>query len=200
MLLRGWLGPREGLDTAAWVLRILCVGYLLNVLPGPGGSIVLGKGLAQLPMWAGLISTSTNIAATITLYFAIGFYGIPIATVLGMGVSTAWFFWATRAELGVSLRELVVASVLWPALASLPGAAGGFAINTWLAAEPSQLVCLAGAVGALTWFGLSYALLLRVLPFLDAFDRHFLVHTLKLGRVPGFALAIGGVGGGRDGR
>ncbi|MBI1319392.1 MAG: oligosaccharide flippase family protein [Candidatus Hydrogenedens sp.] len=191
LVMLGWLGPREDMAAAAWVLRILCLGYLANLLPGPGVSIVLGKGLARVPMWAGIISTTVNVVCTIALYFAVGFYGIPAATSLGMLVSTAWFFLAVRRELGVGLRELLVVSVLWPAVASVPGVAGGLALNAWLAREPDQLWCLLGAGAGLAWFGLSYLVLLRLLPFLDSFDRHFLIHTLRLGRIPGFAFLLG---------
>jgi len=199
LVMLGWLGPREGMDIAAWVLRILCAGYLLNLLPGPGVSIALGKGLARLPMWAGIISTSVNIVLTLGLFYAIGFYGIPIATSIGMAVSTAWFFFAMRRELGVGLRELLTVSVLWPAVASLPGVAGGIVLNHWLAAQSGQLWCLLGAGAALAWFGVSYLVSLRLLPFLDSFDRHFLIHTLRLGRIPGFALLLGTWGRDRHG-
>ena len=38
------------------------------------------------------------------------------------------------------------------------------------------------------YFGLTYGLLIRMLPFLDHFDVDFLGTTLKLRRVPGFDL------------
>jgi len=191
VIMVGWLGPRDGIEMAAWTMRILCVGFLANLLPGPGMSIALGKGHAWVPMRAGILSTTVNIAATIALYWSIGFYGVPIATSIGMIVSTAWFFLAMRDELGVRLRDLFVVSTLWPTLASLPGIAGGLAANHYFAADPRQWLCLLAAAAVLAWFGLSYMILLRLLPFLDSFDRHFLIHTLRLGRIPGFAMLLG---------
>lgn len=192
LALRAWLGDQPGLDRAAWVMRILCVGYLVNLLPGPGMSIILGKGLAATPMFAGVISMAVNISSTLLLFWMIGFYGVPLGTMLGMAVSTAWFFLHARKHIRIPLGALALRALLWPALACLPGAAVTLAIALLLREDHGHLVNLAGLAGSGAAFGLSYLAVLRFAPFLDAFDRDFLLKTLRLEKLPGARLLIGG--------
>ncbi len=188
MLMHAWLGNREGLDTAAWIMRILVLGYLANLLPGPGVSIVLGKGRADLPMYAGIISTVCNIAVTIGLVFTIGFYGIPLGTTLGMLISTAWFFWVVRKTLALPIMELMRVAVVWPMMASLPGAAACLLFQWLLRGQAGHLPNLLGAGAAAAVFGVLYIAAIGRTPFLDAFDVSFLETTLRAGRLPGFKL------------
>lgn len=177
---------KSGLTAAGWVARILILGYAMNVLPGPGVSLALGKGNAGLPMVAGLISTGANIALTVLLYLAIGFYGISTATSLALALSTLWFFRAMRRELDVSPTRLLWESLYWPVVACIPGCAFCLLVN-WAAMgymdRPGNLA-LAGGCGVV--FGVSYALCLRLTPFLDRYDVAFLRETLQFDRVPGF--------------
>ena len=177
---------KTSLGAAAWVARIIILGYAMNVLPGPGVSMALGKGNAGLPMIAGLISMTANIVLTVALYAAIGFYGIPAATALALAISTIWFFGAMRRELDVSPALLLWQSLFWPVAASLPGAAFCLLVN-WGATDyldRAGNLLIAAACAAV--FGLSYALCLRLTPFLDRYDVEFLRDTLRMGRVPGF--------------
>ncbi len=190
-LLRVLAGERPGLDMAAWVLRILALGYLFNLLPAPGVSVVLGKGRADLQMYAGLISTTVNIVLTVVLLLTVGFYGIPVATAIGMMVSTLWFFFAMRGAVGVSAFEVLSKSTAWPLVAAVPGAAACFGIQWWIGGGALLVLDLAGlAVGGL-FLALSYVWLVFRLPYLDAFDLAFLQNTLRLGQVPGFARVAG---------
>ncbi len=188
ILMHAWLGNREGLDTAAWVLRILVIGYLMNLLPGPGVSIVLGKGRADLPMYAGIISTAGNILFTIGLVYGIGFYGVPLGTTFGMLISTMWFFWVLRKHLALSSTELMRVAVAWPALASLPGASVCLMAQWILSGQGGHLPNLLGAGATAAIFGMLYVVTIGRTPFLDAFDVTFLETTLHAKRLPGFGL------------
>lgn len=187
MLLRVMFGGKPGLDTAAWVMRILVLGYGANLLPGPGVSIALGKGRADLPMYAGLISMFGNIALTLLLVYALGFYGVPMGTSLAMFISTAWFFAAMRRTVSMPLHRLLLGPAGWPLLACAPG----FllcAIEAWFMSGYQERLPNLIAVGAgASAFCLFYASMLYFTPFLDAFDVDFLEKTLKLGALPGFA-------------
>lgn len=192
MALRAWLGDQPDLERAAWVMRILCAGYLINLLPGPGMSIVLGKGLAATSMFAGVISMAVNLVSTITLFLLIGFYGIPLGTMLGMTISTIWFFLHTRKHIKIPLGRLALNALYWPALACVPGAVGCLAVAFAVADENGHLMNLGGFAVSGIWFGATYLLFLRFAPFLDDFDRAFLLKTLRLGRLPGMAMLVGG--------
>lgn len=177
---------KSSLGQAAWVARIIILGYVMNVLPGPGVSIALGKGNAGLPMVAGLISMTGNIGLTIALYWMVGFYGIPLGTALALGLSTVWFFAAMRREVTVAPMQLIRESLLWPVLASLPGFVLCAGVNWAMAGYENRIVNLlvAGACGGA--FALSYVLCLRHAPFIDRYDVAFLRETLGLDRIPGF--------------
>lgn len=177
---------KSSLGQAGWVARIIILGYVMNVLPGPGVSIALGKGNAGLPMVAGLISMAGNIALTISLYWMVGFYGIPLGTALALGLSTLWFFAAMRREVAVPPLRLLRASLLWPVLAALPGFALCAGANWALAGYDDRIVNLLVAAGCGGIFLLSYGACLRQAPFLDRYDVAFLRETLRLDRVPGF--------------
>lgn len=192
LMLHAWLGEQEGLDRAAGVMRILCAGYLCNLLPGPGMSIVLGKGLAATSMYAGLLSMTVNIVASVALFYTIGFYGIPAGTSIGMLVASTWFFLYTRQHINLSLGLLVRRALLWPAVACVPGVVLCFGISRLLANSPGHLHNLAGFLAGVMLFGASYFAVLLYSPFLDTFDRAFLLKTLRLEQVPGAAWLIGG--------
>jgi O-antigen/teichoic acid export membrane protein len=185
-LLLSLYAEKSSLGAAGWVARITILGYVLNVLPGPGVCLALGKGNAGLPMKAGLISMVGNIALTIALYAMIGFYGIPLGTALALGLSTLWFFSAMRREVAVPPLRLLRESLLWPVVASLPGFALCVAVNVALAGYDHRIgnLLVAAVCGGL--FGLSYVACLRWTPFMDRYDVSFLRETLHMDRVPGF--------------
>lgn len=185
-LMRAWMGQQEGLETAAWVLRLLAVGYLANLLAGPAMSVALGRGRADLAMHAGIVSTVANIVLTVLLVFPAGLYGVAAATSLGMLLSTAWFFARLHRDLGVHPGALLRESLLWPVVASVPGLAWclalAFATRDWAGHGANLGTSIAAALG----LGLLYLGVLRYSPFLNAFDHRFLAETLRLGRVPGY--------------
>lgn len=184
LLMRVWMG--EGFEQAAWVLRIIALGYIANILPGAGVSIALGKGRADLQMNAGLISMGVNIALTVGLYLLIGFWGIPIATSVSMLVSTAWFFWAVESEIGLGKRRLVREAFLWPSVATAPGFVLCVVIDQAAIVHASFWSAAAALLVAGTAFSALFLLVLRATPFLDAVDRDFLARTLRLKHVPGY--------------
>jgi len=190
MLLHTLFGEVEGLTTAGWVLRILVAGYALNLLPGPGVSIALGRGRPQLPMAAGLISMAANIALTIAFVTLFGFYGVATATSLAMAVSTVWFLRALRATTGVGPLLLLDTAVRWPLLASLPGLVVCVVVDAYLAGAGTHLPNAAGLAVSGSVFALTYLALLRFFPFLTAFDVAFLEKTLYLGKLPGFGFLV----------
>lgn len=189
-LLQTWMGDVEGLDTAAWVMRILVAGYLANVIPGAGVSVALGKGRPDLQMKAGIVAMAANVTLTLGLLLAVGFYGIPLATALAMGLSCVWFMRAMGPVSGVGAAELSRASLLWPALASLPGLLVCVAADVMSAGLTGRLPNAAVAAGCGAFFALSYLGLIRFTPFLDAFDVDFLANMLRLKRIPGFSAYV----------
>jgi O-antigen/teichoic acid export membrane protein len=190
-LLRLLAGSEVAVGQAGWVMRILVVGYFFNLLPAPGVSVALGKGRADMQMKAGLISTGANIILTVLLYWQFGFYGIPVATTLGMALSTLWFFRAMGEVAPVALSRLFRECLLWPLLASVPGMVFCLAAQAWARGETGMVANGLAATAAAVLLGISYAACLGRMPYLDTFDVGFLQKTLRLSRVPGFSLLTG---------
>lgn len=186
-ILRAWIG--EGMHEAAWVFRILVLGYAINIVQGPGVSVALGKGRPDVQMNAGLIAMSANIVLTIALAMVAGYFGVAAATSASMAISMVWFLHAmtrlTRVGGGALMRE----AALWPAVASVPAMALLVAVNIGASGLGRLESAAATAIGAVV-FAMFYAAVLRFAPFLDAFDAHLLEHTLRLRHVPGLGRAL----------
>lgn len=191
MIMTAWMGPEY--DTAAAVLRLLAVGYIANILPGAGVTVALGMGRADIQMYAGLIATIANIALTIAFVFTLGFMGIALATACSTFLSWAWFLGAMRRCVGVSATDLFHHALRWPAFAALPAVPicllGEYAARAFDGRVENATIFV---VCAALSFG-TYAILLRKMPFFDAFDLRFLEDTLALRRLPGYGLWRAGV-------
>ncbi len=185
-LLRIVFADAANLHTSAWVLRIILMGYLANVLPGPGVSIALGKGRADLPMYAGLISMTANILLTLLLVYTMGFLGVPMATALAMALSTLWFMNAMITIQPVSRWRLLREGLLLPTIICIPGALLTLLMIFAIQDIDSRLenFILSGVGAAL--FGLVYVIVMRWSRVLDAFDVTFMEESLHLNRLPLF--------------
>lgn len=182
LILRAWMG--EGFDRSAWILRIIALGYIANVVPGAGVSVVLGQGRSGIIMKAGLVSMCSNLLLTIGLVLTIGFWGIPIATATSMLISWAWFAHAVRGDLGVGFGGLVRRTLQWPLLAAAPAVVPCLLLDHWGAANPAFAINLALLACAGCVFGLVYILIIQWTPFMDAEDLRLLNSTLPLDRIP----------------
>lgn len=177
---------KAALEMSRWVVTLLLLGYAMNLLPGPGVSVALGKGNAGLPMRAGLISMIGNILLTVVLFQAVGFYGIPAATSLALAISTLWFFNALRRDIDVPPGKLLWDSLRWPVAASVPGFILCAAASVAVAGYQDRVGNLALAGLCAVLFGLLYVFCLRWTPFVDRYDVAFMRDTFHLDRVPGF--------------
>lgn len=184
VLMHAWMGP--GFEVAAGVLRILAIGLLANIVPGAGIALALGKGRADLQMKAGLISMTANITLTLTLLWLFGFWGVPVATALSMGISCLWFIHALKPLTTIGARAWARQTLLWPFVAALPGAAICFAADFMLRNWDTRPPNLAAAAIAAVAFAASYLIMLRRTPFLSKLDLEIFDNTLHLQRVPGY--------------
>jgi peptidoglycan biosynthesis protein MviN/MurJ (putative lipid II flippase) len=135
-------------------------------------------------MYAGIIAMAANVALTVALYLAIGFYGVPAATSIAMVAASGWFVYAMKKETGVIVGELIRKTLAWPVLAVIPGAVlcivadwQTIGIEGWL---PNALAVAAASGCA----AVSYLVIIRFVPFLDDFDWRFLDEHLWLRYLP----------------
>jgi O-antigen/teichoic acid export membrane protein len=185
MIMQAWMG--KGLHDAAWVFRILMLGYAANVLQGPATSIALGRGRPEIQMKAGLISMTANIVLTVACALAFGFFGVALGTSASMFISMAWLLRAMRGIAGAGGIRILRETVLWPAIASLPGIAVCVALEYSFGMGTGRIESAGLVLAGACIFGCLYLFLLRSLPFLNDFDAFFLEHTLRLKRVPGIS-------------
>jgi O-antigen/teichoic acid export membrane protein len=183
LIMRAWMG--EGFDRSAWVLRIIAIGYIANIVPGAGVSIVLGQGRSDLIMKAGLISMASNLALTVAFVLAFGFWGIPLATASSMVLSWLWFAGAVRGELGMGMGAILKRAMFWPAAASLPAVLPAVLLDPTGAANATFIVNFTLLITAAAAFVLCYAIVLQRMPFLDTKDEQLLESSLPLHRIPG---------------
>lgn len=181
-----WQGTDRDLGVAADVLRIMAIGYLANMLPGAGVAIALGMGRADLQMRAGLISMSVNIALTVALALTVGFWGIPLATAISMGVSWAWFAHAMGRIVCVGVGVMLKTCVAWPFVAALPVLGVGLGLEFAASPDLGRIGSLAVIVVGAFVAGLLYLTALRFTPTFDASDLRFFDETLGLTRLPGY--------------
>jgi len=170
-LIRAWMGDIPELEKAAWVNRILALGYLANILPGAGTGIALGMGKPGMQMTAGLIEMTGNVTLTVVLVLTLGFYGIPLGTALAMGLSCTWFVRAMRPLVDAGAWELMRTTLVWPLVAALPGLAGCMGAAWLTAGTPGRMASAVAVLAAGGFLALSYTALLQRTPFFDAYDR-----------------------------
>lgn len=188
LLMTAWQGPALSLGMSVLVLRIIAVGYVANILPGPGVAVALGMGRPGVQMAAGLISMIANIALTVAFVFAFGFWGVPVATALSMAISWAWFARAMRGLVGVGPRELFAQALRAPLMAGLAPSIFIAACDALAAGVDSRITALAVLAIAFVVFAGLYLTLLRRSGAFDADDFEFFERVLKLDRVPGYTV------------
>jgi O-antigen/teichoic acid export membrane protein len=187
LLMTAWQGDGAQFAVAIGVLRVIAAGYLANILPGPGVAVSLGMGRAEIQMYSGIVSMTTNIALTIGLVLLFGFWGVPAGTVLSMVISWAWFARAMRGAIGVGPAQLWREALRGPVTAAVFPMAAMAACDI-VSAGINSRVAAAGILIAATpiFAGLYLAMLRRQSSFDDA-DLDFLGNVLQLRRVPGFS-------------
>lgn len=160
-IIGAWIGTDVDSTFVALILRILLLGYVANLLCGPGIAIALGRGEAGLVMQAGLLSMTANVGLTIVLLYAVGFWGIPLATTISMVASWLWFAHAVTPVTGAGLAEQFQAGLDLSLRAVVPGALAVAAV-AFAGVVPEERYTQAMAVlVAGAGFTVVYLLLLR---------------------------------------
>ncbi len=191
LLIPTWQGFGEDWHISIGALQWLLFGYIANILAGSGVSVVLGMGRPEVQMKSGLISLTVNIALTVLLVKTIGFWGIPIATVISMYISWGWFLHAMREIVEVSPAQVWRDALRGAVVATLPVALLAFIgsrlliTNTLIDTRLSGLIALAFM---LILCVASYLWAIRRRAIFGTADLDFMDTTLKLKHLPGYRL------------
>jgi O-antigen/teichoic acid export membrane protein len=178
-----WVGAGYGLSVAT--MRILCVGYFLNLITGVAAYSSVGIGKPSYLVRVAVIQSVGNIVLSLTLIQAIGYYGAAIGTAISLAVGGLYFIGSFSKEVQDTLKNFFRMILVRPLAATL--AAGGL---TWLIEEGAVLLFLSPAGRAeyipllilnLLVFGSVYILLVRTLGHFKREDWQMLKRALPPG-------------------
>jgi O-antigen/teichoic acid export membrane protein len=157
-----WLGPR--LHVVALPLAVLVWMNFFNLMTGPGGQILIGKGLLRPAINSAFVGVLLIVTLSLVLIYRFGFSGAVLGILIAVMVSTALFvYWFYRIT-GYSFRKVVRQAYLKPTVCSLTGLA-----ILMVFATPGRLGWLGLSFHALV-FGALYLLGLFLTRFFDLFD------------------------------
>lgn len=84
-----WLG--QGYGKAVFTLQMLMVAYFVNILSGPGFTILNGLGLPRYGMLSSGLAAALNLGLSAPLALMIGYNGVVFGTVASMIVGAGYF-------------------------------------------------------------------------------------------------------------
>jgi O-antigen/teichoic acid export membrane protein len=100
-----WLG--HGYEEAAFVFRFLSIAYLINVLTGPGASILTGIGMIEIPFYGGIANGAISVILSLILVIKFGITGIVISNLTANTITTIYFFYYLQKKLGGSTINIL---------------------------------------------------------------------------------------------
>lgn len=89
-LIHVWLG--DGYENAISVLRVLSLAYLVNILSGPGASILTGMGFYKIPFHGGVITAIITILLCPIFVMKFGILGSAIGIMMAYGIGVFYLF------------------------------------------------------------------------------------------------------------
>lgn len=87
-LVLAWLGARYTISATGAV--VLGLGYAINISTGPGTSLAIGHGRAELDRNYNLVGLALNVSLSATLGLIVGPWGVVGATAIGLALSSIW--------------------------------------------------------------------------------------------------------------
>lgn len=142
LIVHAWLGP--GFEPVARAIQIMAIASYASVLGGPSYHSLIGMGKPVLGIQTGLINFVLNLALTVVFTVKWHFIGAVVGQSLALGISSAYFFVRSNAEIGLAfsrVRETVL--VPW---------AGVLAVSPllWVMSRTAVAVRVSGQI--VTWF------------------------------------------------
>lgn len=175
-----WMGL--GYERAAWVIRVLALGYCAATVTGVASSIAAGCGRTDLDMKFGMLMAAMNLALSILLALLIGFKGVVFATSFSLTAASVYFVHIFHRQLLRISQAEFYGLFLRPLTAGLVAGAFLF-IPRYLHAQPItgltrfESLIVFGVEAVL--FSLVYLIALVRLGYFDAYDRGLIRSRLR---------------------
>ncbi|NUQ57593.1 MAG: flippase [Candidatus Paceibacter sp.] len=113
-----WLGT--GYGNAISVLRVLSLAYFLNILSGPGASILTGMGFYKIPFHGGVITAITTILLCPILIIKFGILGSAIGIMSAYGIGVFYLFIQLQKVFDTfSIPRILYNSLVFPVVTSM---------------------------------------------------------------------------------
>lgn len=166
-----WLG--QGYDKAIFTLQLLMVAYFVNMLSGPGFTILNGIGMPKYGMVSSGLAAFLNLVLSASLALMTGYYGVVFGTVISMVVAAGYFIIKFHKVMSIPMWETTRPIFLKPLAAC--------------AAAASTVYLLEPRAGLLTWHALAgfgfiylavFAAAIMSLKHFDDFDKVLLNNCL----------------------
>jgi O-antigen/teichoic acid export membrane protein len=113
-----WMGL--GYSKAILVIRILCVGFMINTIAQPATAVCMAIDRPQFMSIASVIIVFLNVGLSLVLVKIFGFFGIAWGSALAVNIGTIYFLSKVHAALQVPLQKLFsrIATYLIPSVAA----------------------------------------------------------------------------------
>ncbi len=170
-LVYAWLG--SGHDRVAVTLVVILLPYLVRLPAQACSEILYGVGRPEIRMRADTAFLLIHIPLSMLLLWRLGYYGAVLGTGLATVSTRLYLYGAGSRALGVTVPDLLKASLLQPA------------IGATLAAAPVIALQIAGAPLTIPMLALESTLFVLIFGFyvvtfaLDAYDRRLHEHVLS---------------------
>ena len=112
-----WLG--DGYQRAALSLQVFMLAYFLNILSGPGFTILNGIGLPKYGMLSSALAAGLNLVLSFGLILIVGFYGVVLGTALSMMAGAIFFMAEFHRVMKISVLDTALKVMVKPLLAVL---------------------------------------------------------------------------------
>ncbi len=178
-LIAVWLGP--GFDQSALTLRILTIGFYVNVIASPLSYVSQGKGEPKYQMKAMLIQVFLNVALSTGLILRYGYFGAVAGTATAMTIGTLIFFWWYGKSFLVHPMRVLINANVKPFLCVIPAVLLGMGVRWAMASlvfnqSRVHLALILG--GTCIVFILVYGMMVHFAGMLTEDDRGFIAGVL----------------------
>ncbi len=110
-----WLG--EGYEKSVLTLQLLLVGYITNIMTGPGFIILNGIGKPNYGVKSSVIAAILNLIMSIILIQKIGFFGAVWGTICSMIIAAVYFIFMFHRVVKLSIFETMYKITFKPIIA-----------------------------------------------------------------------------------
>jgi O-antigen/teichoic acid export membrane protein len=96
LILSTWLGDtidKHGIETITLLVRILLIGYFINISTGAASSIAAGIGKTNLERKMGIVLFIASPTLLLVLPKITGFYGIPTAITISLCIGSGYYMY-----------------------------------------------------------------------------------------------------------